>query len=188
MLPVIFFIFFIGLLSGSFIFLILIRTLLGVVTVRSHSMSPTLEHGDRVLTLRHWPSRLLRKGNIVIVQPNVDRPIDPTLRRANTLFIKRIVGMPGDTIRASFAFGDDTGFVNDIADEKPQTGLVWGVPAGHVFVRGDYAYGGFDSRCWGPVPFRSILAIVVIKLPRKSTSFPIQTDDADRTSSIQSHR
>ena len=39
----------------------------------------------------------------------------------------------------------------------------WRVPRKHVFVRGDYPGGGFDSINWGPVPIGRVIGVVVYR-------------------------
>lgn len=55
-------------------------------TVSGPSMQPTFENGDRIIALRHTS---LKRGDIVIL----NAPDEP-----GALYIKRIVGMPGDSI------------------------------------------------------------------------------------------
>src|SRR5687768_12808233 len=68
----------------------LARAFLVVVTVTTTSMQPTLVEGDRVLVVRHWPRRWLRRGQIVIVRPG-------PASEMGTPLIKRIAGLPGDS-------------------------------------------------------------------------------------------
>ena len=46
---------------------VLLWTIMVVVRVEHDSMSPALRHGDRVVVWRHWPTRWLRHGHIVLV-------------------------------------------------------------------------------------------------------------------------
>lgn len=55
-------------------------------TVSGISMEPTFDNGDRVVAVRHAQ---LKRGEIVVI----DAPDEP-----GALYIKRIIGMPGDTI------------------------------------------------------------------------------------------
>jgi signal peptidase I len=149
--------------------------------IPSESMVPTLTIGQRVLVNRigtHFgdPSR----GDIVVFKPpagaNDDRcgipsePADghpcgkPTGDQSEDNFIKRVIGLPGDTIavRGNHAIVNgkqlDEPYVNDPAFtakgcsnlcnlEKPIT-----VPPDHYFMMGDNRGASDDSRAWGPVP------------------------------------
>ena len=138
---------------------IVARASLVTITVESVSMSPTLRDGDRVLVWRWWPARWLRKGQIVVVWPWL-LPGDGSRHPSSwgfTPFIKRVVGLPGEVIRAT-------------SSEKLQTVQTWQVPPGHIFVCGDNFAHSTDSRVWGPVPSRSVLGVVIMRLPRKSTA------------------
>jgi signal peptidase I len=150
-------------LLGPSALVLFVRKALVVVTVTLHSMEPTLSPGDRVLVLKYWPRRRLRKGQIVIVWP-----WEPSERRGpfgvERPYIKRIVGMPGERLVTSLAE------LSEIhrEDQRPwhdASGMrVWEIPPGHCFVRGDYPIGGFDSLSWGPVPDRAVLGVVVKRL------------------------
>ena len=88
------------LLLGGFVVL---RRALAIVTVEGTSMVPTLHDGDRVLAWRLWPARWLRRGAIVVVKYEAEQEYPASPRRANrrtpSLYVKRLVGMPGDTLR-----------------------------------------------------------------------------------------
>jgi signal peptidase I len=145
------------------IMVVFIRIALVVVTVQSFSMSPTLKHGDRVLVFRYWPARWLRKGHIVIVQPP-----SPEMRYLTkpVPFVKRVVGLPGDTV-VTYLNQLNEYYRARLSDAHDEAGSrTWHVPPGHLFVRGDYVLGGTDSLSWGPIPFKSIQGIVLMKLSR----------------------
>ena len=154
-------------LSGFVLIVFLVRISLVVVTVESQSMSPTLEHGDRVLVWRYWPAKWLQKYYIVLVWPSEHRNGPKPF--GVIPFIKRVVGLPGDVI---------TTHIDELNNLQKQKTLVqamhddngtrvWYVPKDHFFVRGDHPIGGFDSLTWGPIPFNSLLGIVIMRLPRQ---------------------
>jgi len=156
------------LVSGIYLF---IRNLLVVVTVESTSMSPTLLDGDRVLVLRYWPATLLQKGNIVIIWPGrITEPDDRSGPFNVTPFIKRVVALPGEKIVTRFdeldEFHKSKPFLRSKHDINGNR--EWHIPPGHFFVRGDNPIGSFDSLSWGPIPDRSLLGIVVMKLSHKA--------------------
>ena len=68
------------------IFFVLNKYVFANLTVSGISMQPTFENNDRVIALRHAK---IKEGDIVIV----DAPDEP-----GALYIKRVIGLPGDTI------------------------------------------------------------------------------------------
>lgn len=138
-----------------------------VVTVESTSMSPALNDGDRVLVLKNWPAEKLRRGQIVVVWPwnfTPDRRIPFGVAEP---FIKRIVGLPGDTIVTTISELAQRHRERLSESYDAQGERVWHVPPGHCFVRGDLQPGGHDSLTWGPISFNNVLGVVILKLPTR---------------------
>lgn len=143
------------------------------VTVVSHSMSPTLMEGDRVVIWRAWPHRWLRRGQIVLVWPWTSTSENLWARgRGNRNFvpyIKRLVALEGDTIVTSL---DDLSEIDqkDVMPQHDSSGKrIWQIPPGHLFVVGDNRPGGNDSLLWGPLPTCAVMGVAVVKLSRKGT-------------------
>lgn len=155
-----------GLVCSSLVgfLLFLIRSYLVVVTLSGQSMYPTLQHGDRVLAIRRWPVRWVRRGQVVLVWPWL--PSDTRLRSLQEveIYIKRVVAVAGDSITTS---------ITDLYPDMRQEQVVshdangrreWVIPASHIFVRGDNLLGGYDSLTWGPIPVHTVLAVILMKL------------------------
>ena len=156
----------------ALVIVMLMRCVLLVVTVENRSMAPTLEAGDRVLMIRHWPARWLRKGQIVLIEPGRGAAAGPALF-AVTPYIKRVVALGGETLTISHTgiAARNYSFNHKINHEQSQQ--VWCIPAGHLFVQGDSPQ-SVDSRTWGPLPLRSIRGVTLMKLPHKVSADPPQ--------------
>ena len=112
-------------------------------TVPTSSMENTIMAGDRVIGsrlyyLRHEPAR----GDIVMF----DYPDDP-----NILYIKRVIGLPGDHVEIT----GGTVYINGEPLDEPylsvETEGEWGpydVPEGCYFMMGDNRNDSADSRYW----------------------------------------
>lgn len=99
----------------------------------------------------------------------------------NSELIKRVIGLPGDAIRAQngVLYRKNAGADSFEVVEEPYLGEVWTetfpspgekrgyivdgcivVPAGMVFVMGDHRSVSSDSRSFGPIPMDSIVGVV----------------------------
>lgn len=113
--------------------------------VPTSSMENTIMAGDRVVALRmaywfHEPER----GDVAIFE----YPDDPT---GDTLYVKRVIGEPGDTVVVK----DGDVYINEELLEEPyireKTIGDYGpfiVPEGCYFMMGDNRNDSLDSRFW----------------------------------------
>ncbi|MDR0476505.1 MAG: signal peptidase I [Desulfobulbaceae bacterium] len=142
--------------------------------IPSGSMLPTLQIGDHLFVNRFiyglrlpFTGKLLvpisepKRGDVVVFR----FPKDPS-----TDYIKRVVGLPGDTveIRDKLVYINGAqatdphahftdGMIPDIArGPRDEFGPVQ-VPKGSFFVMGDNRDNSYDSRFWGFVPEENIL-------------------------------
>src|SRR5215208_5751898 len=121
--------------------------------IPSGSMIPTLEIGDRVLVNKFiYRFTEPERGDIIVFQ-SVDNPDED--------LIKRVVGIPGDTV----AEKNGTLYVNGKPQEEPYTNknlpdsnpfAQTTIPEDHVFVMGDNRANSADSRFFGPLPEKNI--------------------------------
>lgn len=132
---------------------LLITYVVQAFKVQGTSMSPELLDGERIL-VNKFLYRLadIERGDVVVFW----YPEDPELS-----FIKRVVGLPGETVevRNGNVYVDgsllaESYVVPENADRRSFAPQV--VRPGHYFVLGDNRRGSNDSRSWGLVPERYI--------------------------------
>lgn len=150
------------------------RLYLVVATVVSQSMSPTLEIGDRVLGLRHWPAHWLRKGQIVLFWLPDNRNSSLEDLSEESPLIKRVIGLPGDKVVNDYLISLE---INDSSNNELT------VPPGYLFVRGDLQIVGNDSFTFGLIPFENLFALVLLKLPRREDDSSL-SDEVESGSSM----
>lgn len=158
------------------------------VRVDGPSMQPNLQNNERVVCMRHDQ---IHRGSVIVF--NADG-VDPQVA-TNTKYVKRVIGIPGDTVRSK----NGNIYVNgkrvnqnyiSMSERKSGTGN-WTlnsistqnnwlkhngatkVPAGEYFVLGDHRSVSNDGRYWGFVPKNKVVGVVKVgfwnkKQPEKS--------------------
>ena len=151
------------------LYLVVFRFLLANETISGPSMQPTFENNDRVIAVRH--SKLSR-GDIVILKA----PDEP-----GALYIKRIIGVPGDSIKSK----NDVMYINGKQIKEPylteykkklskgqlytnnfsleQLYHVKRVPKNCYFVMGDHRNVSKDSRMIGFIKRQDIIGEVKLR-------------------------
>ncbi len=147
--------------------------------IPSSSMEPTLHcakpaagceasFSDRVLANRFlYHLRDPRRGEIIVFKTP---PAAQVRCGAGGTFVKRLVGLPGETIEVRLRQGDGYVFVNgkqlrEPYIQKTRRGAVEAfgpakVPKGQYFMMGDNRAQSCDSRVWGSVPRDNLIGKV----------------------------
>lgn len=122
--------------------------------VKGASMENTFHSGEYIFTSKvTYKFRQIKKGDVVIFKSPKNNEIE---------LIKRVIALPGDTIKIE---GTDV-FVNNIKISEPyikdntyvipggalMDGVPLTIPEGFIFVMGDNRGASSDSREFGPVP------------------------------------
>jgi len=144
----------------------------------SPSMEPTIRcakptsgctaaHSDRVVVRR---TRQLERGDIVAFHIPA---IASERCGATGIYIKRIVGLPGETVRERKGLIYIDG--KELRERYVAPGRrdrlfsrAWHVPADSYFVLGDNRSVSCDSRVWGALPAKDVVGKVVEILHRRS--------------------
>ena len=144
--------------------------------IPSLSMAPTLDKGDRVVVNRlSYQFGDIGRGQVVVFSKPPNQPAG-----ANDL-IKRVVGLPGETVQISagniyvdgmlvqepyLAQPGSTrsrSFIPGCAQPEPAMDRCT-VPEGYVFVMGDNRAGSQDSRVFGPVAIDSVVGRAFVRV------------------------
>jgi signal peptidase I len=132
--------------------------------VKQHSMERTLESGQYVLVDKLTPLWApYGRGDIIVFRP-------PEAAGDTVPLIKRVIGLPGDTVEVR----DGLVFVNGTALDEgylyrgedgqteptdPSFGgtTAWQVPPGQLLVMGDHRQDSSDSRVFGPIAVADVV-------------------------------
>jgi signal peptidase I len=143
---------------------------------------------DRVLALRlEYDFEAPQRGQVVVfTAPATASRCAPG--DGGTTFVKRIIGLPGETIHENgqgFIWIRGSGEAKWIKLNEPYVqrayrrvdgehfDKTWHVPMGEYFMMGDNRGGSCDSRTWGAVPRGSLIGPVVFRYwPPDRIGFP----------------
>ncbi|HMP84342.1 MAG TPA: signal peptidase I [Verrucomicrobiota bacterium] len=157
-----------AILAGVAVSTLIVLRLLGLIcpySVPTGAMTPAVSAGDHVFAegftyLKRKPQR----GDVIVFKTD-GIPLLPT----STIYVKRVVGIPGDHLELSdgslFIDGTRVALSNAYGEISyklpPQSGNISPitnvlVPADRYFVIGDNATNSLDSRFFGFVPAKNI--------------------------------
>ncbi|MEM0981801.1 MAG: signal peptidase I [Cyanobacteria bacterium P01_H01_bin.58] len=132
--------------------------------IPSGSMEPTLEINDRLVVEKvSYRFNPPDRGDIVVFWPP-DELFEEGQRR--DAFIKRVIGLPGDTVEVTdgVVYVNDEPLDEDYTKEPPA--YLWGpetVPEDAYLVLGDNRNSSYDSHSWGFVPAENIIGKAVVR-------------------------
>jgi len=126
------------------------------VRVDGFSMRPTLQDGEYILVNKlAYKFSEPKRGDIIVfifpVNPEED-------------LIKRIIGLPGDTVSVQDGVLTVNGAVVDepYINAPPAYNGTWQVPEGNLFVLGDNRNDSRDSHQWGLLPQENVIGRSVL--------------------------
>jgi signal peptidase I len=126
------------------------------VRVDGFSMIPTLQNGEYVLVNRlAYKMELPVRGDIIVFVS----PQSPDLD-----LIKRVIGLPGDTVKISAGKVEVNGQVlnEPYIAAAPIYNGEWSVPEGSLFVLGDNRNDSSDSHAWGLLPIKNVIGKAIL--------------------------
>jgi signal peptidase I len=141
------------LITTLLIFLLVETFVVQGFKVYGSCMEPNLYTGERLLGNKLvYHLHGVHRGDIVVFRP----PHKP-----DTPFIKRVIGLPGETI----AIHHNRVYINGVSLREPYLRFAWHddrpaerIPPGMLFVMGDNRDNSSDSRSWGELPVRNVEA------------------------------
>lgn len=148
------------LLLAFLVILFLVTFLIQPVRVEGTSMQPQLSDQERIFVNKiSYRVFNIERGDVVVFVFPGD---------SSKSFIKRIIGLPGETIRIA----EGRVYIDGCLLDEPY--IPWKyqeritqppllIPAGHYFVMGDHRNVSNDSRHWGCVPRSAIFGKAVLK-------------------------
>lgn len=133
--------------------------------INGASMEPSFYNGEYILTNKvMYKFRAAKRGDVVIFKSPRNKDVD---------YIKRIIGLPGDTVELR----DNAFYVNGQKIEELylepdvitfggsflQEGQEITVPPDVYFVSGDNRPHSADSREFGPIPLEDIIGVAILR-------------------------
>lgn len=128
--------------------------------IPSGSMEPTLMIDDRLIVEKLTYDFLKpTRGQIIVFMP-------PPTAHSDQAFIKRLIGMPGDTIEIA----NGQVIINGVPQKEPYIAAPpdyympkTRVPQGNYFMMGDNRNNSQDSHIWGFLPRENIIGQAVFR-------------------------
>lgn len=133
--------------------------------VSGTSMVPTFENKDYLIIDEiSYRFQEPERGDVIVFHPPVD---------SATYYVKRIIGVPGDTVSITHSVVSITNAEHPdgmtltepyITQDAEHSNYSVTVPEGQYFTMGDNRPASFDSRKWGLLPKEKIIGRVFLRL------------------------
>lgn len=165
--------------ATTIVFLVIRPFVLQAFYIPSSSMEPTLYGNDRVLVnkLSYRFGEFRRNEVVVFHKPATQNWFGSANEDAEDEYVKRIVGLPGDTIEVR----NGKVWVNgapaqETSSRIPANYAMWPVlvPAKSLFVMGDNRPNSNDSHRWGVLPMERVIgrAVLIFWPPSRFGAIP----------------
>lgn len=129
------------------------------LSMDGESMADTIYHGTKVYFACKDTSEIQRFDIVATYFPN----------RGSTIFIKRVVGLPGDIVelRDGYLYINNEEIEEDYINDEYRIGIAshfgpYTVPEGQYFVLGDHRNHSNDSRFIGPLEAEMIIGVMTV--------------------------
>lgn len=141
--------------------------ILNITVVRGSSMNPTLYEGDKLVLSKFKDNldiRNYKRGDLIIFTSPDDK---------SKLLIKRIIGLPGDSINIENGYVKvNNVYINEpyidknVYTQSLKKGEYYIVPDNRIFVIGDNRFPkrSNDSRFFGSIPLSSVKGRAVLRI------------------------
>jgi signal peptidase I len=131
-----------------------------VYSVSTPTMDDTVLQGDRVFLA---PGSGVRRGDVVVLR------VPARASHTSAVFVKRVIGLPGDHVACCDAGGRVTVNGRPLhesylypGDRPSRVTFSVTLGPGQIWVMGDRRNISLDSRTWGPVPASGVVGRVVL--------------------------
>lgn len=154
---------------GTVVFVVAVTVLFDLAIPRSlvdgHSMEPTFYGDDRLVVSRiHYLVGSPERGDILVFNSLVPREAD-----RGVMLIKRVVGLPGETVelrdRQIYIDGEllSETYIKEPCGLRCRNDNTWALGDDEYFMMGDNRNNSRDSRVFGAVPLAKIVGQVVFR-------------------------
>ncbi len=128
-------------------------------TVSGHSMNPTFKDGESVVGIYSNLVKTLDRGDIIAIEVDKDEKF---------YLIKRIMGLPGETVQIKEGYLYINGeiyssdpFKEDVMSEAGLFAEEVTLKENEYFVLGDNRNNSRDSRYYGPIDYKNIIGKII---------------------------